>query len=538
MRMASVAHDAPLPGNMATPELIERTVSPQDDKSPRAGRAPVRRTPEVVQREVEVIRGSSSTSFRLRTYESFVQTQQGGVDGGDASGGTGTPAKPESLPAVAEVSAELDGCSDSKDHPGSRRDGGRRDQKNSASNSKPNMKDLKHSAVRRRWNTATGVKQAVRIQKKYVADGPWEPPESDGSSGEDEAVVANDVIAAMNEGDTASKYVTRGSTDSADGERTSLHAHSSWYRGLQWYHRCGRRVHRRIVEANWFKSFIMGVIGAAAVTVGMQTYTLDDTLQWWVTSVLEPVIQWVFVAEAAVMINSFGRRPWNYFKDPWNLFDFVIVVSSFLPIGGSSVTTLRLLRLLRVLKLVKALPKLRMLVLGVLNSLSSIGYISLLLALQFYLYAVLGVIMFGTGDPYYFGTLDAALVSLWQAATGDDWSDHLYTGIFGCNAPEASDPAYAGNKGRLCENPSALGYIMPTAYFLSFQLLAGLMLLNLFVGAILMAVQDAKEEVNTVRGSRGSRGRGCAALGVAASVPVLFVTPYLPLLVYHLRATC
>ena len=51
-----------------------------------------------------------------------------------------------------------------------------------------------------------------------------------------------------------------------------------------------------------------------------------------------------------------------------------------------------------------------------------------------------------------------------------------------------------------CTSPHPFGFVLPTAYFLSFQLLAGLMLLNLFVGAILMAVQDAKDEVNTVCG--------------------------------------
>lgn len=108
-----------------------------------------------------------------------------------------------------------------------------------------------------------------------------------------------------------------------------------------------------------------------------------------------------------------------------------------------------------------------------------------------------------------------------QSATGDDWSDQLYTGIFGCNAAEASDPAYAGQKSILCvsyllalyrvacpshvycvlwfpscTNAESFGFVMPTLYFVSFQLLAGLMLLNLFVGAILMAVQDAKDEVD------------------------------------------
>lgn len=171
-----------------------------------------------------------------------------------------------------------------------------------------------------------------------------------------------------------------------------------------------------ITNTNWFTALIMGIIGIAAVTVGMQTYDLDTDLQWAITNVVEPLIKWIFVVEAVLLLLSKGLRPFDYFKDPWNLFDFVIVVSSFLPIGASQVTTLRLLRLLRLLKLVKVLPKLRRLITGLANSLSSIGYISLLLGLLFYLFAVLGVIMFSSTDPFYFGNLHTALITLWQVS--------------------------------------------------------------------------------------------------------------------------
>lgn len=274
------------------------------------------------------------------------------------------------------------------------------------------MSELKESAVNRRWRVVKqDVRQAVKLQREYVGDGPWEPPESNDdteSSGEEELERAESVLDAMHAENHVHSY------SHASIAVKTLHHHGKAHVWLKKYHKFGKVVARHIANANWFKSFIMGVIGVAAITVGMQTYSLDTTTKFVVTKILEPTVQWVFVGECVVMIVSFGRRPWMYFNDGWNVFDFSVVVSSFLPIGGSSVTTLRLLRLLRVLKLVKALPKLRMLVLGLLNSLSSIGYISLLLGLQFYLYAVLGVMAFGKGDPYYFGTLDRALVALWQ----------------------------------------------------------------------------------------------------------------------------
>jgi len=93
----------------------------------------------------------------------------------------------------------------------------------------------------------------------------------------------------------------------------------------------------------------------------------------------------IFIVEIVVKLVAEGNTPFNFFKDAWNVFDFVIVVVGLLPFGGSAVTALRLVRLLRVLKLVRALPKLRILVMGLLRSLSSIAYIGLLLGLLFYL---------------------------------------------------------------------------------------------------------------------------------------------------------
>ena len=378
---------------------------------------------------------ASSGAFQLRSYRSMVgQGSSRWPDDHDDGAGAGELAD---LPEGDEGD-ELGGVHETKTNPvapavvaepTSPKPAGALARKPHVS-----MSALRSNAVGRRWSMARGtIQRAVALQKTYVGAGPWEPPESESeSSGEEEFEHAEDVLKALH----AAEHLRRASQENGDaveravderGRRAALpqlpqlrslrtlHHHSKCYRALQRYHHWGRRVmNRRVVQANWFKSFIMGIIGVAAVTVGMQTYELDDNVQWVVSSVAEPIVQWVFVAEVIIMLTSFGKRPWLYFKDGWNVFDFFIVVVSFLPIGGSSVTTLRLLRLLRLLKLVKALPKLRMLVLGLLNSLSSIGYISLLLGLQFYLYAVLGVIMFGGGDPYYFGTLDRALVSLWQ----------------------------------------------------------------------------------------------------------------------------
>ena len=178
----------------------------------------------------------------------------------------------------------------------------------------------------------------------------------------------------------------------------------------------------------------------------------------------------IFIIEIVVKMVAEGNRPHDFFKDAWNVFDFLIVVVGLLPFGGSAVTALRLVRLLRVLKLVRALPKLRILVMGLLRSLSSIAYIGLLLGLLFYLYvhvptvrtcthalllwrlthrcdaryAVLGVSVFGTNDPMLMGTLHIAFLTLFRCATLEDWTDVMYINMLGTrtHAPSHGCPTH------------------------------------------------------------------------------------------------
>lgn len=147
------------------------------------------------------------------------------------------------------------------------------------------------------------------------------------------------------------------------------------------------------------------------------------------------------------------------------MFDFCIVTVGFFQFSGGAVAALRLVRLLRVLKLVRALPKLRILVIGLLQSLSSIAYIGLLLMLIFYLYGVIGarlrplapclasththphaprvapgVTLFSSNDPVSFGSLHMAMITLFRCATLEDWTDVMYTNMFGATKAAARTP--------------------------------------------------------------------------------------------------
>lgn len=246
---------------------------------------------------------------------------------------------------------------------------------------------------------------------------------------------------------------------------------------------------RDIRDSSLFQIFIILVIFGAGLLVGIQTYPLSGVFAELV-GVLDDMVLWIFVLELVVKLAAEGRYPWRFFKDLWNCFDFLIVALGFMPFtGGQAVTVLRLVRLLRVLKLVRALPKLRVLVIGLLKSLSSIVYIGMLLILLFYLYAVVGVSVFGTADPLFMGNLHTAFITLFRASTLEDWTDLLYTHQFGCDV--------FGYDGVMdaCIAPQAFG-VVAVVYWITFIILSSMIILNLFIGVITSSMQDAKNDIS------------------------------------------
>jgi voltage-gated sodium channel len=244
---------------------------------------------------------------------------------------------------------------------------------------------------------------------------------------------------------------------------------------------------RRMADSAWFQRSITAVILLAGALAGLETYPRVVEQYHGLLRVLDALILGVFVLEIAVKMGAEGSRPWRYFRDPWNVFDFVIVVVALLPIQAEGVAVLRLARLLRVLKLVRALPRLQLLVTALLKSIPSMGYVSVLLGLLFYLYGVAGTHLFGANDPVHFGALERSLLTLFQVVTLEGWADLMYIQIYGCDAFGYGDfPA-------MCTQPSTHPVLTPL-YFVSFILVGTMVVLNLFVGVIMNGMQEAQDE--------------------------------------------
>ena len=244
---------------------------------------------------------------------------------------------------------------------------------------------------------------------------------------------------------------------------------------------------RVIAESSWFQTAIVVVILLAGVLVGVETDREFHHRHQAVLDVLDRVILGIFVTEVAIKLGAEGSKPWRYFLDPWNVFDFVIVAACFLPFDGSAVTVLRLLRLLRVLKLVRVLPQLQLLVSALLKSVPSMAYVGLLLLLLFYVYAVAGVFLFGLNDPTHFRSLPIAMLTLFRVVTLEGWTEILYINMYGCDA--WGDMAGTS----ACSEPSAhpMGAVL---YFVSFVLIGTMVILNLFIGVIMNSMEEAQME--------------------------------------------
>lgn len=230
---------------------------------------------------------------------------------------------------------------------------------------------------------------------------------------------------------------------------------------------------RRITESPAFRHCITAVILLAGVVVGLETDRGLMARHGDLLHALDRLILGIFVVEILLKLGAQLPRPWQYFRDPWNVFDFAIVAVCLLPLHAEFAAVLRLARVLRVLRLVTALPKLQLLVGALLKSIPSMGYVGVLLSLLFYIYAVSGVFFFGEANPAHFGHLGAALLTLFGVITLEGWTDLMY----GLLAPESGVPP-----------------VKVILYFLSFVLFGTMIMLNLFIGVIMNSMQEMQEE--------------------------------------------
>jgi voltage-gated sodium channel len=260
-----------------------------------------------------------------------------------------------------------------------------------------------------------------------------------------------------------------------------------------------------------FEGLVTVAIVLAGALVGLQT-----SYKWPILDTIDTITTIVFVLECLIKIVARGAQPFDFFDSGWNRFDFFVIAGGQLPnafaligidVGGlESIAILRLLRLLRALKLLKSVPQLQIIVLALVRGVSSMGYISLMIVLVFYVFAITAMIFFAENDPWRFGTLHNAMITLFQCATLDDWTDVMYTNMLGCDQyayPMTSGHSSNGRKdggggplGGACSAPFAFGWFA-ALFFVGFVVLGSLVLLTLFVGTVNISMEEAKASLSS-----------------------------------------
>lgn len=245
---------------------------------------------------------------------------------------------------------------------------------------------------------------------------------------------------------------------------------------------------RRLVESAAFNHFVVAVILINSVLIGMSTYLTDPTALRAI-AVIEAVCVLIYVVE--IVLRFVARDSTSaFFRDGWNIFDLVIIIAALVPASNGIGPVLRILRVFRVLRLVKTIPELRLIVTVLLRSVASMKYVALLATILFYVYAVIGVKLFGgEGHPMqpYFASIHEACFTLFRILTGDDWTQMRY------------ELAQAGH---------ALGAF--TFFQVSWIVVATFLLVNLIVGAVInnyQKVQDIEEHRSLARDTSEHRVR-------------------------------
>ena len=251
---------------------------------------------------------------------------------------------------------------------------------------------------------------------------------------------------------------------------------------------------KSIVNSKFFQRLILVTILLAGVVVGVQTFKAFAGEHAIVLNTLDSFILGVFVIEAVIKILAEGNSPQNYFKNPWNVFDFIIVVACLLGpvihLGGDFLPVLRLARILRVLRLVSAIPKLQLLVSCLLRSLPSMFYVSILLFLLFYIYGTMAVFLLAENDPIHFRNLQTSILSLFRVVTLEDWTDVMYINMYG-----SENYGYSSNDLAKWSPISSASPLGGALFFVSFVLIGTMIVLNLVIGVIMNSMDESNAEM-------------------------------------------
>jgi len=222
-----------------------------------------------------------------------------------------------------------------------------------------------------------------------------------------------------------------------------------------------------------FETVVITIIILSAMMIGATTYDMDP--QWISALKLFDIAVTVFFLIELLIRMVAEERFRDFFKKGWNVFDFLIVTASLIPIDESQMVLLaRLLRVFRVLRLVSMVPEMRILMDALVKAIPRIGYVVLLMFIIFYIYAAFGSFLFEKINPVLWGDITIAMLTLFRVATFEDWTDVMY---------ETMEV-----------------YPFSWIFYLTFIFLTAFVFLNMMIGVVLDVMQQEHEKYNREEG--------------------------------------
>uniref|UniRef100_A0A9J8B8R7 Voltage-dependent T-type calcium channel subunit alpha n=1 Tax=Cyprinus carpio carpio TaxID=630221 RepID=A0A9J8B8R7_CYPCA len=261
-----------------------------------------------------------------------------------------------------------------------------------------------------------------------------------------------------------------------------------------------RLLIHKICTSHYLDLFITIVIGLNVITMSMEHYhqpkVLDEALK-----ICNYIFTIIFVLESVFKLVAFGFR--RFFKDRWNQLDLAIVllsimgitleeieVNASLPINPTIIRIMRVLRIARVLKLLKMAVGMRALLDTVIQALPQVGNLGLLFMLLFFIFAALGVELFGDlicdelhpceglGRYATFKNFGMAFLLLFRVSTGDNWNGIMKDTLRDCSQDTG-----------ICYNT-----VVSPIYFVSFVLTAQFVLVNVVIAVLMKHLEESNKE--------------------------------------------
>ncbi|KAM7402147.1 hypothetical protein PAMP_017412 [Pampus punctatissimus] len=249
-----------------------------------------------------------------------------------------------------------------------------------------------------------------------------------------------------------------------------------------------------VVNSTGFEYIMFVLIMLNTLCLAVQHYG-QSALFNYVMDILNMVFTAVFTVEMVLKLIAF--KPRGYFGDAWNVFDALVVIGSIVDIVLSeidntedsariSITFFRLFRVMRLVKLLSRGEGIRTLLWTFIKSFQALPYVALLIAMLFFIYAVIGMQVFGKiamvdgthiNRNNNFQTFPQAVLLLFRCATGEAWQEIMLA----CMPGKLCDPESDYNPGEEMTCGSGFAII----YFITFYMLCAFLIINLFVAVIM-----------------------------------------------------